>query len=77
MSDIFEKTIEEFNKQQDAKTLIEVFKSFGPGDDISISLIQRKCKVGYNTAYRTFYHLVHDGIIKQVDNNGISKFITD
>lgn len=77
MNDIIKKTIEEFNKQQDAKTLIEVFKLFDPGDDISISLIQRKCKVGYNTAYRTFYHLVHDGIMKQVDNNGISKLITD
>lgn len=77
MSDIFEKTVVEFNIQQDEKTLIEVFKLFDPGDDISISLIQRKCQVGYNTAYRTFEHLIRNGKIKRGDNNGISKFIID
>jgi len=75
MDGIIEQTILEFNKQQDVKTSIAVFKLFDPGDDISISLIQRKCKVGYNTAYRTFCHLMYDGRIKQVDNR-IYKFIT-
>ena len=38
---------------------------FKSGDDISISLIQRKCQVGYNTAYRTFEKLVEDDLIER------------
>ena len=50
MSDI----IKQAQMEQDVKTRTAVFQMFKSGDDISVSLIQRKCKVGYNSASRTF-----------------------
>lgn len=67
--------IKEIQIQQDFKIRTTVFQMFESGDDISVSLIQRKCKVGYNSASRTFENLVKDGLIKKVDGNGVSKFI--
>ena len=46
MSDI----IKQAQMEQDVKTRTAVFQMFKSGDDISVSLIQRKCKVGYNSA---------------------------
>ena len=61
--------------EQDIKTRTAVFQMFKSGDDISVSLIQRKCKVGYNSASRTFENLVEDGCIEKGNGNGVSKFL--
>lgn len=61
--------------EQDIKTRTLIFDNFNSGDDISISLIQRKCCVGYNTAKRVFENLVYDGLIQKGDKNGVSKLI--
>ena len=71
MSDIIKQT----QIEQDSKTRKAVFEMFKSGDDISVSLIQRKCKVGYNSAYRTFENLLEDGLIEKGNVNGVSKFI--
>jgi len=60
---------------EDIKTRTTVFQMFKSGDDISVSLIQRKCKVGYNSAYRVFENLVEDGLVEKGIGNGVSKFI--
>lgn len=67
--------IKETQMEQDIKTRISIFQMFKSGDDISISLIQRKCKTGYNSAYRTFENLVEDGLIERGEGNGVSKFV--
>lgn len=69
MSDIIKQT----QMEQDVKTRTTVFQMFKSGDDISVSLIQRKCQVGYNSASRTFKNLFEDGLIEK--KNGESKFI--
>lgn len=61
--------------EQDIKTRATVFQMFKSGDDISVSLIQRKCRVGYNSAYRVFENLVEDGLVEKGIGNGVSKFI--
>ena len=71
MSDI----IKQAQMEQDVKTRTAVFQMFKSGDDISVSLIQRKCKVGYNSASRTFENLVEDGLIEKGNGNGVSKFL--
>ena len=52
--------------EQDIKTRTSVFQIFKSGDEISVSLIQRKCQVGYNSASRTFENLVEDGLIELI-----------
>jgi hypothetical protein len=59
-------TIKEAQNEQDIKTRTSVFAMFNSGDDISVSLIQRKCKVGYNSAHRTLMNLVEDGLVKRI-----------
>jgi len=49
---------EEFNDELDIKSRREFEIQFSKGDDISISIIQRKCKVGYNCAYRLLNFLI-------------------
>jgi Fic family protein len=71
MSDIIKQT----QMEQDVKTRTSVFQMFKSGDDISVSLIQKKCKVGYNSASRTFENLVEDGFIEKGNGNGVSKFL--
>jgi DNA-binding transcriptional regulator YhcF (GntR family) len=71
MSDIIKQT----QMEQDVKTRTAVFQMFKSGDDISVSLIQRKCQVGYNSASRTFENLVEDGLIEKGKGNGVSKFL--
>ncbi len=61
--------------EQDVKTRTTVFKMFKSGDDISVSLIQIKCRVGYNCASRTFENLVEDGLIEKGKGNSVSKFL--
>ena len=51
----------------DKNTLISIAMSFNVGDDISESLIQLKCKVGYNSAYRVLNKLITDGKVKRTD----------
>lgn len=68
--------ISEFQNQQDKITMSNVVNMFSTGDEISISLIQRKCKAGYFSAYRVFEQLKEDGRIKASKSvNGISEFI--
>lgn len=49
----------------DIETKTKVCGKFNTGDDISISLIQRKCGTGYFTAYRTLEKLIEDGFVKR------------
>jgi hypothetical protein len=68
--------ISEFQNQQDKITMGNVLNMFSTGDEISISLIQRKCKAGYFSAYRVFEQLKEEGRIRPGKGaNGISKFI--
>ena len=71
MSDI----IKQAQMEQDVKTRTAVFQMFKSGDDISVSLIQRKCQVGYNSASRAFENLVEDGLIEKGKEYGVSKFL--
>ena len=71
MSDIIKQT----QMEQDVKTRTAVFQMFKSGDDISVSLIQRKCQVGYNSASRTFENLVEDRLIEKGNGNVVSKFL--
>lgn len=67
--------IKQTQMEQDIKTRTSVFKMFKSGDDISVSLIQRKCNVGYNSASRTFENLIEDRLIERGKGNEISKFL--
>lgn len=67
--------IKQSQLEQDIKTRVSILQTFNGGDEISVSLIQRKCCVGYNTASRTFENLVEDGLIEKGDGNGVSTFI--
>lgn len=71
MSDIIKQT----QIEHDVKTRAFVFQMFKSGDDISVPLIQRKCRVGYFSASRTFENLVEDGLIEKGKGNGVSKFL--
>ena len=62
MSDIIKQT----QNEQDIKTRTTVFQMFKSGDEISVSLIQRKCQVGYNSASRTLENLVEDGLVELI-----------
>jgi hypothetical protein len=72
MNDAFK----QINLAKDIETRTAVFGKFKSGDDISISLIQRRCLVEYFTALRTLDNLIEDGL---VEKNGqyqhIYKFI--
>ncbi len=56
-------TAEQF--KSDIETRTKVFEMFKSGDDISISLIQKKCSTGYFTASRTLENLIEDGLVKR------------
>ena len=53
----------EVNDELDAKAQSEFLIQFKKGDDISVSIIQRKCKVGYNAAVRLVNYLNQNGKI--------------
>ena len=55
----------ETQDEQDIKTRTVVFQNFKSGDDISVSLIQRKCKCGYFSASRVLENLMEDGLIEE------------
>ena len=59
----------EFNEELDQKARKEFEIQIKKGDDISINIIQRKCKVGYNCAYRTILFLINE--VKVVRKNHI------
>jgi DNA segregation ATPase FtsK/SpoIIIE-like protein len=65
--------IKEIHNEQDQitkKSVVEMFKS---GDDISISLIQRKCKVGYFSASRVLDSLICGRLVKT--NGNIYRYV--
>lgn len=55
----------ETQDEQDIKTRTAVFQNFKSGDDIGVSLIQRKCKCGYFSASRVLENLMEDGLIEE------------
>ena len=55
----------ETQDEQDIKTRTAIFQNFKNGDDIGISLIQRKCKCGYFSASRVLENLMEDGLIEE------------
>lgn len=67
--------IEQIQMEQYMKTRVVVFQMFNTGDDISVSLIQRKCKVGYNSASRVLENLIEDGLVEKINKNGLCKFL--
>lgn len=52
------------NTEKDIETRSKIFQVFKIGDTITVPLIQRKCKVGYNTAYRTLKNLIEDDLVE-------------
>lgn len=60
-------TIKEAQDLRDKNTLINVAMNFNVNDEISESLIQRKCKVGYNSASRVLDKLIKDKKVKRTD----------
>jgi len=60
MKDIIKQT----QAERDIQTRKEVFGKFNSGDDISISLIQRKGKGGYFSASRVLMNLIEDGFVE-------------
>jgi hypothetical protein len=68
--------IQEAQIEQDIQVRTAVFEAFNSGDDISIPLIQRKCRCGYNSAYRVLENLIEDDLVeKSKTPNGVSKFL--
>jgi len=59
-------TLKQAQLEQDIKTRTAVFGAFKSGDDISVSLIQRKCSAGYFSASRTLENLIEDGLVEQI-----------
>jgi len=57
--------IEIIRLEKSIETRVSVFQNFSSGDDISVSLIQRKCRCGYNSAYMVFEMLVEDDLIER------------
>jgi hypothetical protein len=55
--------IKETQDKQDHQTKELVIEYFKSGDDISISLIQRKCKVGYFSASRVLDDLICNRLV--------------
>lgn len=67
--------IKQAQMEQDSKTRASVLQMFRSGDAISVSLIQRRCMVGYYSALRVFNSLVEDRLIERGDPDGVSKFL--
>ena len=55
----------EFNEELDTHSKTEFEMQFSKGDDISIPIIQRKCKFGYNTASGLLTHLIKEKKIEK------------
>ncbi len=68
--------IKETQMEQDLKTRTAVFQNFNSGDDIAVSLIQRKCKCGYFSASRVLENLIEDGLVQRGKTvSGICKML--
>ena len=68
--------IKETQMEQDLKTRTAVFQNFNSGDDIAVSLIQRKCKFGYFSASRVLENLIEDGLVQRGKTvSGICKML--
>jgi len=61
----------EYHDELDTKARAEFLIQFKKGDNISTSLIQRKCKVGYNTAVRLINYLNQNRLIDFRTDNAI------
>lgn len=60
------------------KAIQNIKETFKKDDDISISVIQRRCRLGYNAASLAFNQLKEDGLIIKADGVGIlgiSKYV--
>jgi len=51
---------EEFNAELDIQARKEFEIQFSKGDDISINIIQRKCRVGWNASSRLLTYLIKE-----------------
>ena len=68
--------IKETQMEQDLKPRTAVFQNFNSGDDIGVSLIQRKCKCGYFSASRVLENLIEDGLVQRGKTiSGICKML--
>jgi hypothetical protein len=57
--------ITEIQNEIDIKVRTLVFENFNSGDDICMSLMQRKCKCGYFSASRVLANLIEDGLVQR------------
>jgi hypothetical protein len=64
MTDQVERVYNEVQNEHDIKTSKRLFERFSSGDEISVSLIQRKCKCGYFSATRVLDKLISDGSVQ-------------
>lgn len=65
MSKFIENLHKEHNDKVDAEVLENVNIFFSSGDDIGVSLIQRKCRCGYFSASRVLQKLIDGGKVKE------------
>ena len=65
MSKFIEDLHKEHNDKVDAELIEKVNIFFSSGHDISVSLIQRKCRSGYFSASRVLQKLIDDGKVKE------------
>jgi len=69
-------SFKEIQDKQDKVTLENIKGRFTSGDNISVPLIQRYGRCGYNSAYRVFEKLVSEGKIKRGEKiTSVSKFM--
>lgn len=67
--------IKQHNDKKDEETIRSFIVNFKNGEDVAVSLIQRRCRVGYNSAYRCFDKLSKEGFIKKSDSSIVSKVV--
>lgn len=68
--------IKEHNDGVDEKLLESVLTAFKSGDEIGISLIQRKCRSGYFSASRVLQKLIDEGKVQEgKTSSSICKFL--
>ena len=65
MSKFIEDIHKEHNDKVDAELLEKVNMFFSSGDEIGVSLIQRKCRSGYFSASRVLQKLIDEGKVKE------------
>lgn len=69
MSKFIEDLHKEHNDKVDAEVLENINIFFSSGDDIGVSLIQRKCRCGYFSASRVLQKLIDEGKVKEGKNS--------